>query len=325
MRIFFSIIVCLCFASYSELAAGYLFKNGKFIDTKDVATLSVEEHYNLGIKALEAKDWQEAVRQFRIVTINFPLSSWGQEGFYFLGVAYYQYGDMEMANNHLSTYLKENQAPQYYEETFRYKLAIADAFHQGSKKHMFGYEKLPQWVGGEDLAVSIYEEIVAALPNHEIAAKALLSQAALLGKKEKYKESVEAYQALIRKFAKSEFAAKGYAEIGRIYCEQARRDASNPDILPLAEINIKRFSQDFPRDPQIATCREYVAEMKEIFATSLYETGLFYERKNQPKASVLYYHTAITQFPDTKTGEKCRERIKALQVYANEIDLPPAP
>jgi hypothetical protein len=61
--------------------------------------------------------------------------------------------------------------------------------------------------------------------------------------------------------------------------------------------------------------------MKEIFATALYETGQFYERKKEPKASVLYYHNAITQFPDTKVAQSCKERLAELQPYADEMQL----
>ncbi|MBS0655612.1 MAG: outer membrane protein assembly factor BamD, partial [Verrucomicrobia bacterium] len=167
-----ALFALLCMPSI--LPAAYIFKDGRFIDVKDIATLSVEEHYKLGIEALQKKDWPEAVHQFRVVTINFPLTSWGKESFYFLGVAYYHVDDKELANRNLSIYLSEEQNPQYYEETFRYKLAIADAFKDGARRHLFGYEKLPKWLPAKELAVNIYDEIAASLPSNDVAAKALL-------------------------------------------------------------------------------------------------------------------------------------------------------
>lgn len=304
-----------------QLSAAYVFRNGRFIDVKDIATLSVEEHYKLGIDALQKQDWPEAVQQFRIVTINFPLTSWGKESFYFLGVAYYHFDDKELANNNLSIYLSENQNPQYYEETFRYKLAIADAFKEGAKRHLFGYEKLPQWLSAKDLAITIYDEIAASLPSNQVAAKAYLSKASLLRKNGQYRESIETYQTVIRKFPKTEFAAKGYSLIARVYLKQANTEVHNPDLLALAQINLKRFSQDFPRDGKIQEAETQIATMKEIFANALYETGLFYERKGQPKASALYYTSAIGQFPDTKTALLCKTRMKSLEQYADEMQL----
>src|SRR5262245_9885796 len=133
--LFFLSIISLCLTK-SDLFAAYIIKDGKFIDTKYIATLSVEEHYNRDIEAIKEKNWPEAVHQFRVVTINFPLSSWAKEALYFLGISYYHADDKELANNNLSEYLKENQNPKYFEETFRYKLAIADAFANGAKRHI---------------------------------------------------------------------------------------------------------------------------------------------------------------------------------------------
>lgn len=303
------------------MEAAYILKNGKLIDTKDIATLTVEEHYNLGVGALNKKDWDEAVHQFRIVTINFPQTSWGKEAFYFLGVSYFQADDKDMANQNFSTYLEQNSNPTYFEETFQYKLAIADAFKKGAKRHLLGYEKLPAWMPDKELALTIYDEVINTMPHSELAAKALLSKADLLRKREEFRASIDAYNQVIRKFPRSESAALAYSFISRVYLQQAEVDVHNPDILPLAEINIKRFSQDFPRHDKIQKAEDNLHEMKEIFANALFETGQFYERKKQPKASVLYYHTAITQFPDTKIASNCKERLDSLQPYVEEIQL----
>lgn len=317
LRYLLGIALLLC----ATVDAAYVLRNGKLIDTKDIATLPVEDHYNLGLAALNKQDWEEAVHQFRIVTINFPLSSWGKEGYYFLGIAYYHVGDKDMANQNLSTYLQENAHPKFFDETFQYKLAIADAFKKGAKRHLFGYEKLPAWMPDKDLALAIYDEIISSLPHNELAAKALLSKADLLRKREEFRQSIDAYSQVIRKFPRSEFASKAYFSISRVYLQQAQIDVHNPDILPLAQINLKKFSQDFPRDEKIQQAEDNFHEMKELFATALYETGQFYERKKSPKASVLYYHTAISQFPDTKVAKSCKERLDALQPYADEIQL----
>lgn len=316
----FVIFFMLCYLSCS-LEAAYVLRNGKLIDTKDIATLPVEGHYNLGIAALNKKEWDEAALQFRIVTINFPDSSWAKEAYYFLGVSYYHADDKDVANQHFSTYLEENPHPTYFDETFQYKLAIADAFRKGAKRHLFGYEKMPSWMPDRDLALQIYDEIITALPNSELAAKALLSKGNLLRKREEYRQSIEAYTQVIRKFPKTEHASVAYSLISRGYLQQAQADVHNPDILALAQINLKKFAADFPRDDKVQKGEDSLHEMKEIFANALYETGQFYERKKQPKASVLYYHNAITQFPDTKVAKDCKDRLNALQPYVEEIQL----
>ncbi len=55
----------------------------------------------------------------------------------------------------------------------------------------------------------------------------------------------------------------------------------------------------------------------------LYETAQFYERTDKAQASVIYYQNAITQFPDTKVADRCRNRLRAIcpQALENEIDI----
>ena len=136
----------------SGVQAAYMLKNGRLIDARDVAYLPAESHYNLGIDALKEKNWPEAVNQFRIITVSFPDTALANESFYYLGVAYYHTGDMDVANSMLSTYIKNNATPSHFEDVFRYKLAIADAFKSGAKRHMFGLEKFPRWLSAKEEA-----------------------------------------------------------------------------------------------------------------------------------------------------------------------------
>ena len=110
-------IVLTLFLS-SSLNAAYIFKNGTFYNVKDLATKPVDEHFNLGLDALKEKNFEEALAQFRIVTISFPESSWAEEGHYFLGVSYYHLGDKDLANQNFSDYLKLSSNPKYFDEVF---------------------------------------------------------------------------------------------------------------------------------------------------------------------------------------------------------------
>ncbi len=308
--------MCVFFViTYCPIHAGYLYKNGKLIDEKYIATLPLEEHYALGIKALKEKNWEEAATQFRIVTINFPTATRTKDAYYFLGVCLYHQGDEDSANDNFNSYLKIENSPKYFEETFQYKLAIANAFKNGARKHLFGFEKMPRVFSSRSHAIEIYDEIIAALPNHELAAKALMGKAQVLSQKERYRESIEAYQTVIRKFPKTEYAAKSYSAISEVFLKQSNCELQNPDILALAQINAKKFAQDFPRDENVQNSQEKISEMKELLAQELYETGCLYERKKEPGASVLYYQAAIDEYPNTKVAQKCKERLHSLEKY----------
>lgn len=322
MKKYLLVVIATIFTLGSSLEAAYVLKNGKLHDVKDIAELSLEQHYNLGIKALQDKDWVEAVHQFRIVTINFPDADLTQEAYYFLGVAYYHDKDPDLANKNLSIYLQKQKGQKYFVETFRYKLAIADAFKNGARKHLFGQEKLPQCFTDSAEAIRIYDEISNSLPNHDLAAKALFTKATLLRKAREFKPSIDAYQALIRKFPKTTLAAQSYVKISETLLEESQYEFQNPDLLAAAQINLKKFMQDFPKaTAELQTAKNSLMQMHEVYATGLYDTGCFYERKKAPKASVLYYTQVLKAFPETTVAKKCQVRLKALDNYVKEMKL----
>ena len=91
------------------LSAAYTIKNGKVMNAEEVATLSVQEHYGLLLEAVQSEDWDGVVQQSIIVIQNFPDSSFYQEAFYFISLGYFHKQNYDIANQHLTTYLKNRQ------------------------------------------------------------------------------------------------------------------------------------------------------------------------------------------------------------------------
>jgi len=306
-----------------EMPAPYVLKNGRLVDTQDLAEFSIDEHFKLGMMAIKEKNWAEAVHQFRVVTVSFPDADLSYEARYFLAVSYFHLGDFDLANQNLTTYLQENEGGEHFMESYQYKLVIADKFREGAKKHLFNQEKMPKVFADRDEAVKIYDEIIAALPSHDLAMKSLYAKAEILKENQNYKGSREAYQSLIKKFPKTDLAFQSYLQISKVLEEQAQCDFQNPDLLQLAELNIKRFAKDFPKaTAQHEEARKNLTHMQEHFAAGLYETGQLYERMSYPKAACIYYQEAIQQFPETKIAKECSVRLQSLDTYAKELTLP---
>lgn len=312
MRFSYFSACCLLLFGFTTAEAAFTIRDGKVVDASEVATLSVEEHYRIAVAAMEHEDWPEAVRQFSIVTANFPRTPHAQEGAFYLGVAHFQVEDYDFANDAFSNYLKANNNPRFFEETLQYKFAIACQFKAGAKKHFFGTKQLPKWASGRDHALTIFDEVIAAVPCHDLAAWSLYSKAEMLAEDRIFRESVEVYQQLIRRFPKHELAPESYLAISDLYITQSNYEMQNPDLLAFAQINLRRFKQDFPREERLALAEQNLMILKETYANSLYQTGLLYERKQHPRASIIYYKSAIAQFPETSTAQLCQKRLEQL-------------
>ncbi|HEV8051766.1 MAG TPA: tetratricopeptide repeat protein [Parachlamydiaceae bacterium] len=311
---FFSVLV-ICLATLaidSTLEAAYRVQGGRLVEACEAPTMSNQAHFEAGAVAYEACDWPEAAKHFNIVTINFPTSSYGQEAFYFLGVSLFFQQEYDHANSAFTDYLKVQANPRYFQSTVEFKFAIAEHLNSGCKRRLLGSKKLPKWACGLNLALEIYDEVIATVPCSDLAAEALISKACLQWRMQNYRPAVDSFQMVIRRFPKHEKTPDCYIYIGKIYLEQSRFEFQNSDILAFANINARKFERDFPRDERICEAQDDVKAIMEIYANGLYETGLFYERICKPRASMIYYHDAIRQFPDTCVADVCRARILCL-------------
>jgi len=316
-------LFALCFSfGWFPLNAAYVLKNGHLIDAKEVAEFPLQEHFELGLKAIKEKKWDDAAWQFRICVVNFEEADLVKEAYYYLGIACYNLNDMDCANKYFSIYLEKSANSKYFIETLTYKLACANAFKAGAKKHLFGLEKMPLWISAEDDAIKIYDELIVCLPSHELALKALFEKADLLKREGALKGAIEGWQTITKRFPKTACAATSYVKISETLVEQQRLEGQNPDLLPLAEINLKKFKSDFPQSQELERVCCFCQEMKEIRAGALYETAAFYERKGSPKSAVLYYKQAMKDFPKTQMANQCQDRLTALDTYAHELQAP---
>lgn len=286
--------------------------------TEIEATQYLCDHYNKGVKAYKEKRWRKAIFCFKEVIRVFPEMEEATLARFYLGICYLELGDYEFANVEFNAYLRSLTQPEFFEETIDYKFQIAEAFKSGVKCHMTGFNT-PKIFCGKMLAIEIYDEIIQAVPNSEVAAYALNSKGILLQEIELYRESVETFQTLIRRFPKSELTPMAYVLIAKSYYLQSCIERQNPDILALAEINARNFRAEFPKDEASREIDRYTGQIKERFAQGLYETGRFYERKNQPQAAMVYYRTAVYQYPDTHLAKFCRKRMELIDKAVDEF------
>ena len=305
-------LISLLFISVSSFA-GITQVDGKWSSDRFVPTASVEEHYDIAYQALYENQWDVALRNFMIIHYHFAASPFHGDALFYSAICYYFKGEFDLSNRVFDSYLASGGKLKHFEKVFEFKYHIADYYKQGRRKHLFGLSILPKWSSGRGDAIDLYDEIIAALPGKEIAAEALYAKAGDQRRLNEYRESIETLQTLIRRFPKHSLAADSYVKISEVYLDQSIVEAQNPDLISLAKVNLARFGRSFPGDERIEVADANALAMQEEYASSLYKTGRFYERKKKPHASLIYYQDALAKYPLTEAASKSQERIERLR------------
>ncbi|MEZ5315431.1 MAG: tetratricopeptide repeat protein [Chlamydiales bacterium] len=288
----------------------------KWSQKMPIPIVSIQEHYDRGCQAFYEKNWDKALLNFTIITTHFPESPFYVDSIFYLGASYYFKENFDLANQQFDLYLIQNGTLTHFEKVFDFKYEIVNQYEKGRKKHLFGLSQLPKWSSGKRDIILILDEIIAALPGKEIAAKALYMKGETFFNKREYRESINCFQILIRRFLRHSLAADSYVKISDIYYQQSLYESQNPDLISLAKVNINKFGKAFPGDERIHIAEANLIGMEEIYAQSLYNTGRFYEKKKKPCASVIYYENAIQKYPMTHGAQKSKTRLTHISSLA---------
>lgn len=270
-------------------------------------THSVQEHYDLMVSCYSEQLYKKVLGEANAIIANFPNTPFQGEAIYYKGLALYKLGELEKANRAFSQYLNDLDHLKYFYEALQYKFQIAEAYTQGNKKNLLGVRSLPKLVSAKEDAIALYDEIISALPRDEMCATALYRKAQLFFEKEDYKETLEMYQTLIRRFPKHHLAAKSYVDIAKVYLHQSKKLFPNPDFIDLAEINLERFKENFPQDPSIEKVQEYLVKMKNVFANEMNEIAMYYVKKKKLDAATVYFRSIIAYYPDSQIAEQAQK------------------
>lgn len=274
---------------------------------------SVQEYNSALQQAISSGNWWQVIDYANIISYNFPTSPFAAETSYLMGEAYYKLNQLESANDCFTAYLNHITSPKHFEEAIEYKFNIAEQLAQGAKKRLFGSVKMPAWVPAKEDSIEIYDQVIAAMPHSDFAAKSLLSKSRVQAYMEDFKPSIETLDLLIRRFPKHDLAAEAYLEKGKVYLMECQAQNLDPDLLDLAEVNLRKFRLAFPREARVAESEKILSDMREIFAQNLLETGDFFEKTKKIPASEIYYQKVVANYPDTQAAATAREKIEAHQ------------
>lgn len=274
---------------------------------------SVQEYNSALQLAISNKEWWAVIDYANMISYNFPTTPFAKELSYVMGEAYYKLNQFESANECFTAYLNHVTSPKHFEAAIEYKFNIAEKFATGTKKRLFGSAKMPAWVPAEEDSIPIYDEVIAALPHSEFAVKSLLSKSRIQTEMEDYKPSIETLDLLIRRFPKHDLAAQAYLEKNKVYLIECKAQSLDPDILDLTFVNLRKFRLAFPREPRLVEAEQMLAEMQELFALNLFETGCFFEKTKKIPASIIYFNKVISKYPNTDAATASRDKLEILQ------------
>lgn len=284
---------------------------------KGEETRSVEDRYGSALTAFQKKEYKAVLDDAKYIIQNAPATPLAAETTFFLAVSYFNLKDFDLANHYFSQFLEKYATKDHFEDAIEYKYKIAEEFEMGSGRHMFGIEKLPKWVSAWDDAIELYDEVIKTLPNHEVAAKALYRKAGMLKNDRKFKEALEAYRTITRRFPKHPLAPESYLAIAKAYFDQSKIDYPDKAFLQQARLNYKRFRKDFPSEERLIEAEALLVQMQDSYAKELWVSAQYFEKKKKYDAARLYYEKIARLYPESTYAKEAVAKLSMADASVN--------
>ncbi|MDN3507512.1 MAG: outer membrane protein assembly factor BamD, partial [Simkaniaceae bacterium] len=224
-------------------------------------------------------------------------------------------GNLEKANRIYTEIILSVLSTEYFSEAIERKFEIAKYLEKKGLNKKFGEDQLA-------LATEIYTEIITSMPRSEMTAEALFRKGRILTHSNEYKDGIETYEMLIRRFPKSAYAPDGYLGIANVYIRQITNKFPDEELIARAQLNLDRFRDAFPSEPRLAQAEKLLGGMQERFAKELFEIGDFYQRTKKIAAAKIYYQTVLAQYPLTPSATLSAKRMEKIAKKEATTPLP---
>jgi len=249
---------------------------------------------------IEQKKYDAARSLLLCIEQDFPCSKDAENSCFWLGVVEFERGHIEHADEYFGKYLRTSSEQIHFQRALEYRYFIAERLAYGQKVRPLKIRSFPRILSGEETAIEILEDITNTVQTHDLSARSYYLKGYLYWKNLRYRDSIENYQSLIKKFPKHELAADAHLAILYAWKCIAVREPYNPDTLQLASISFEEFRASFPSSSGLIEGEEILESMKEVFARALVRTGRYYLRRGKPGATKVYFERTVALYPQTK-------------------------
>src|SRR5437868_4719761 len=207
-----------------------------------------------------------------------------------------------------------------FEQAIEAQFRIGETFLNGKKVKLLG---IP-WGSSLDKAVDIFAAIVRTAPYGRYTARSQFDIGLARQKQYANDAAIQAYQAVIDKFANDPLAADAQYQIGYIWFEAARLGTNDQAATDKARTAFEDFLFRYPKSEKAAQARENLSRLGQKATSDALKIAKFYDKQKSYRAAVIYYNEVIREQPGSPASDQAKKRIDQIRGKIGDAALQPA-
>jgi len=299
---------------------------GRFSRLEAMAKENALEQFKYAAQFEEAGKWEAALREYRKVVRYFPDSILAPRAQFQVAACCERLGQLSKAFDQYQLVLEKYPSFSDPEEVIERQFSIANAFYDGRKKRMplLGLRILP----GRGEAIRVYEQITINAPFSPVAEESKYRAGELLERSKRYDDytkmageaprtgAINTYLFVVDNFEDGQRREDALCRVGECYFKKARRARYDKKAIEQALFYYRRCLREYPKGEHVKEVEARIAELDHRRAKGIYEVALYYERRRQYRAALVYYEDLMKRFPLSPYAEEAEARAEIMRKRA---------
>jgi outer membrane assembly lipoprotein YfiO len=307
-------IVLVIFSAFLCVQPAYSYwiwtpKTNKWVNPKTEAKADPKEQLDFAKSLLEARELEDAKREFQKILKTYPKAVEAAEAQYWLGVIEQERGNLYEAFLEYQKVVEKYPFSERIAEIIERAYNIGEAYMTGkAKRKAFGV-KLPV----ENPAIEIFTRVVQFSQYGPYAAKAQYKLGLVYKSLAQYFEAEEAFNKVVTNYPDSEWAAAAKFQIADSRAKVSKSAAYDQGATKEAKEKFEEFVLTNPDAELSSEAEKQIRGLKERQAESNYTIALFYEKQKNYSSAEIYYNDVIDNNPDSPWAARAIERLKIME------------
>jgi outer membrane protein assembly factor BamD len=245
-------------------------------------------------------------------TVNvWPFSDYAPQAQYLIGRCYEAQGQDQKAFKHYQRLIEKYPKLDVSDDVLKRQFEIANRFLGGQWFKLWTYIPLPPDMSK---TADMYEQIIKNGPYSVVGPQSQLNVGAAREKQKDYPSAVKAYERAADRYADKDLvASEALYKAGMAYLKQAKTSEYDQTVASKAIATFSDFATLHPDDTRVPDTQKQIEVLRTEQARGSFQTAEFYEKRNKPKAALIYYNEVLQKDASSVYADFARIRIEDIK------------
>ncbi len=284
-------------------------ETNKWVNPKYSVKETPIEQLQVGMDLYQAKEYEEAIREFKKLIKHYPLAKEAPEAQYYIARSLEDQGKVFDAFQSYQIVIDKYPFSERSAEVVQRQYDIGVNLLEGQNKR----GKWSQAFLGTDYnVIDVFKAVIKNAPYGPLAPLAQYKIALYLQEKQLYQEARDEFEKVINDYPESEWAKAAQYQIAMTDTRRAPEAQYEQETTKAAVEEFKEFVTSYPDAELSSQAKDQIHGLLEKEAENNFVIARFYEKQKNYKSAKIYYEIIVNDYADSSLAAKALEKIREI-------------